>query len=198
MTAPLAAMIVAVFIAAAPDVQHHLFKEQSFINTSVVRAIEQSSGVAVPLILVVLGANLGHIPEEDPISHDEVLERKLVWVSLLARMVFPALLCAPLLVAMAKYVPISIVDDPVFVVVQFLLIGAPTALQLTQICQINDSYPGVMAKILFQSYVVLYVLPFALIHADDLVFCLRHSYLSSLASRLSNGPRNRLFSVSCN
>jgi hypothetical protein len=40
------------------------------------------------------------------------------------------------------------------VIVSFLLTGAPSALQLAQICQINNVYEGVMGKILFQSYVI--------------------------------------------
>ncbi|ELQ42636.1 hypothetical protein OOU_Y34scaffold00202g6 [Pyricularia oryzae Y34] len=68
----------------------------------------------------------------------------------------------PILAFFAKYVPISILDDPIFVIVCFLLTGAPSALQLAQICQLNDVYEGVMGKILFQSYVV-WILPSTLI-----------------------------------
>ena len=64
---------------------------------------------------------------------------------------------APMLALLAKYVPISILDDPIFVIVCFLLTGAPSALQLAQICQINNVYVGAMSKLLFQSYVVWYV-----------------------------------------
>lgn len=50
--------------------------------------------------------------------------------------------------------PVSILDDPIFVIVCFLLTGAPSALQLAQICQINNVYEMVMGRILFQSYVI--------------------------------------------
>ncbi|KAF7898756.1 hypothetical protein EAF00_005202 [Botryotinia globosa] len=73
---------------------------------------------------------------------------------------------APLLALTAKYVPVSILDDPIFVIVCFLLTGAPSALQLAQICQINGVYEGVMSKLLFQSYVI-WILPSTLI----LVMC---------------------------
>ena len=72
-------------------------------------------------------------------------------------MLIPTILMAPLLALTAKYIPVSIVDDKIFVIVCFLLTGAPTALQLAQICQVNNVYMGVMSKILFQSYVVWYV-----------------------------------------
>jgi hypothetical protein len=39
-----------------------------------------------------------------------------------------------------------------------LLAGAPSALQLSQICQINNVYMGVMSKLLVHSYVFWYVL----------------------------------------
>jgi auxin efflux carrier family protein len=93
-------------------------------------------------------------------------ERKLLIASLVSRMVLPTLLMAPMLALMAKYIPVSIVDDKIFVIVCFLLTGAPTALQLAQICQVNNVYMGVMSKILFQSYVV-WILPSTL----TLVLC---------------------------
>jgi predicted permease len=69
-------------------------------------------------------------------------------------MLLPTLIMAPILALMAKFVPISILDDPIFIIVCFLLTGAPSALQLAQICQINNVYVGAMSKLLFQSYVV--------------------------------------------
>ena len=69
-------------------------------------------------------------------------------------MLLPTLIMAPVLALFAKYVPVSILDDPIFVIVCFLLTGAPSALQLAQICQINNVYEGVMGRILFQSYVI--------------------------------------------
>ncbi|KAI1042992.1 hypothetical protein LB505_007934 [Fusarium chuoi] len=69
---------------------------------------------------------------------------------------------APMLALMAKYVPVSILDDPIFVIVCFLLTGAPSALQLAQICQINSVFEKTMGRILFQSYVI-WILPSTLI-----------------------------------
>jgi predicted permease len=160
MNPPLWAMLIAIVVASVPTLQHLFFSKGTFISNSVTRAIQQSGGVAVPLILVVLGANLArntlptaHQPIEDP-----KLEKKLLIASLFSRMVLPTLIMAPLVAVIAKYVPVSILDDPIFVVVVFLLNGAPSALQLAQICQLNNVYLGAMTKILFQSYVVWYVL----------------------------------------
>ncbi|KAF1914629.1 hypothetical protein BDU57DRAFT_588884 [Ampelomyces quisqualis] len=156
MNPPLYAMLVAIVVASVPQLQHLFFSPGSFVSNSVTRAVNQSGQVAVPLILVVLGANLARntLPKQDPHAIEEPkMERNLVIASLVSRMLIPTLLMAPLLALTAKYVPVSILDDPIFIIVCFLLSGAPTALQLAQICQINNVYMGAMSRILFQSYV---------------------------------------------
>ncbi|KAF2997919.1 hypothetical protein E8E13_005010 [Curvularia kusanoi] len=165
MNPPLWAMLAAVIVASVPQLQRVFFTPGTFINTSLTRAVNQSGQVAVPLILVVLGANLARntLPKQDQHSlEDPKVEKKLVIASLISRMLIPTLLMAPILALIAKYVPVSIVDDPIFVIVCFLLSGAPTALQLAQICQINNVYMGAMSNILFQSYVV-FILPSTLL-----------------------------------
>ncbi|KAL2145534.1 hypothetical protein VTI28DRAFT_6926 [Corynascus sepedonium] len=169
MNPPLWAMLIAVFIASVPDLQALFFREGSFVKTSVTSAIGSSAGVAVPLILVVLGANLArntqaNDDEADP--EERQIGTRLLVASLISRMLLPTLIMAPILALFAKFVPVSILDDPIFVIVCFLLTGAPSALQLAQICQINNVYETVMGKILFQSYVV-WILPSTLI----LVMC---------------------------
>jgi predicted permease len=157
MNPPLWAMLVAILVASIPDVQRAFFTKGTFINNSIVRAVSQSGGVAVPLILVVLGANLARntLPKEDPFAlEDSKYETKLLVASLISRMLLPLAIMGPILAVVAKYVPVSIVDDPIFVIVCFLLTGAPSALQLAQICQINNVYMGAMSRLLFQSYVV--------------------------------------------
>jgi hypothetical protein len=161
MNPPLWAMLVAIVVASIPSLQRLFFEEGTFISNSVTRAVAQSGGVAVPLILVVLGANLARntLPKEahDENSEENQIGTKLLVASLISRMLLPTLIMAPILALIAKYIPVSIVDDPIFVIVCFLLTGAPSALQLAQICQINGVYEGVMSKLLFQSYVIWYV-----------------------------------------
>lgn len=170
MNPPLWAMLFAVIVASIPRVQQLFFEDGSFIANSVTRAISQSGGVAVPLILVVLGANLARntLPQEslDENSEENKIGTKLLIASLISRMLLPTIIMAPMLALAAKFVPVSILDDPIFVIVCFLLTGAPSALQLAQICQINGVYEGVMSKLLFQSYVI-WILPSTLI----LVMC---------------------------
>ncbi|KAL3426551.1 membrane transporter [Phlyctema vagabunda] len=166
MNPPLWAMLLAVIVASIPSLQRLFFEDGSFIANSVTRAVSQSGGVAVPLILVVLGANLARntLPKEalDVNSEENQIGTKLLIASLISRMLLPTIIMAPVLALVAKYVPVSIVDDPIFVIVCFLLTGAPSALQLAQICQINGVYEGVMSKLLFQSYVI-WILPSTLI-----------------------------------
>ena len=165
MNPPLWAMLIAIVVASIPRLQRYFFDDGTFIRNSVTRAIEQSGGVAVPLILVVLGGNLARntLPT-DPSSQiaDPKEEKKLLAASMISRMLLPTIIMAPFIALIAKYVPVSIVDDKIFVIVCFLLTGAPTALQLAQICQINNVYMPVMARILFQSYVV-WILPSTLV-----------------------------------
>ena len=156
MNPPLWAMLFAVIVASIPDLQELFFKDDTFVKTSITSAINSSAGVAVPLILVVLGANLArNTQKRDEVDPEEKqIGTKLLVASLVSRMLLPTLIMAPILAIFAKYVPVSILDDPIFVIVCFLLTGAPSALQLAQICQINNVYEVVMGKILFQSYVI--------------------------------------------
>lgn len=168
MNPPLWAMLLAVVVASSPSLKQLFFVEGSFINNSVTSAVSQSAGVAVPIILVVLGANLARNTQnlESNDAEEARIGKKLLVASLISRMLLPTLLMAPILALFAKYVPISILDDPIFVIVCFLLTGAPSALQLAQICQINGVYEKTMSRVLFQSYVI-WILPSTLI----LVLC---------------------------
>ncbi|PHH76160.1 hypothetical protein CDD80_1754 [Ophiocordyceps camponoti-rufipedis] len=165
MNPPLWAMLIAITVASIPALQKLFFEEGTFINNSVTSAVKSSGGVAVPLILVVLGANLARNTMARDDNHDaeeEQLGTKLLVASLLSRMVLPTVIMAPILALMAKYLPVSILDDPIFIVVCFLLTGAPSALQLAQICQINGVYEKTMGRVLFQSYVI-WILPSTLL-----------------------------------
>lgn len=200
MNPPLWAMLFAIIIASVPYLQRLFFEEGSFVANSFTRAVSQSGGVAVPLILVVLGANLARntLPKAalDKDSEESKIGTKLLVASLISRMLLPTIIMAPILALVAKYVPVSIVDDPIFVIVCFLLTGAPSALQLAQICQINGVYEGVMSKILFQSYVIWYVfltLLFYKIFANKFVgSCHLHSsWLCALWRSLSGRTQSR-------
>lgn len=166
MNPPLWAMLIAVLVASIPALQRLFFEEGSFVKNSVTHAINSNGNVAVPLILVVLGANLARNTssrEDEAIDpEEEKMGTKLLIAALISRMLLPTLIMAPLIALAAKHLPIGILDDPIFVIVCFLLSGAPSALQLAQICQINNVFEKTMGRILFQSYVV-WILPSTLV-----------------------------------
>jgi hypothetical protein len=69
MNMPLWAMLVAVAIALYPQLQHYLFfAKNGFIRGSVIYAIQTCGDVSIPLILVILGANIAN---EDPPALDD-------------------------------------------------------------------------------------------------------------------------------
>jgi predicted permease len=161
VSAPLVAMILAIPFVLSPTIKDFFYKTP-FIQHSLIRAVQQTGDVAVPLIIVVLGANLARntLPADQRAGNKTRFEKKLMTASLLSRMVLPLVVMAPLLALTARYLPINILGDPIFIIVCFLLVGAPSALQLAQICQINNAYMGAMSRLLFQSYVIWYISPF--------------------------------------
>lgn len=162
---PLTAILISLIVALIPPLQAFFFTPRTFVNNSITYAISQLGNLAVPITLVVLGANLARntLPDESAIDVGTKSEqRKMLYLSLVCRMVLPVLVLAPLLALAARYVPVSVLDDPIFVVVAFILAGAPSALQLSQICQINGVMVSTSATLLFHSYVI-WVMPSTLI-----------------------------------
>ena len=155
MNPPLWAMLIAVLVASFPVLQKTLFEDE-YIKNSVTSAIESAGNVAVPLMLVVLGANLARntmVEEDEEFDpEEEKIGTKLLIAALVSRMLIPTVVLAPIMVITIKYLNVAILEDPIFIVVCFLLSGAPTGLQLAQICQINNVFEKTMDRILFQSY----------------------------------------------
>lgn len=152
MNPPLYAMLMAVIIASVPALQYEFFEKDGFIHNTLVSAIDQLGSVSIPLILIVLGANLAPSTEMLPASPHY---GRMVVASLVARMILPSILLLPMIALCVKYVHISILDDPIFLIVSFILTIAPPAIQISQICQLNEVYEMEMAGVLFWGYVVL-------------------------------------------
>ncbi|KAK9476783.1 auxin efflux carrier [Lipomyces japonicus] len=159
MNPPLYAMLLALLVAVITPLQQLLFHSHGFIANTFTAAITQTSQVSVPLVLVVLGSNL--YPDTSGAPPSPKFTR-LVASSLIARMFIPGMILLPVLALVARYVHVSILDDPVFLVVLFLLTTAPPAIQLSQICQLNEVFEKEMSSILFWGYVVL-TLPITMI-----------------------------------
>ncbi|CCH60081.1 hypothetical protein TBLA_0C02730 [Henningerozyma blattae CBS 6284] len=160
---PLYSMIISVFVASVTPIQRELFIEDGFINNTLAEAVDQLGSVSIPLILIVLGSNLYPSPpkgENDITDDNYVIRRsqnhnKLVFGSIVGRMILPSIFLLPIITLLVKYINTSILDDPIFLVVGFLLTVSPPAIQLTQITQLNEFFEAEMATILFWGYVVL-------------------------------------------
>lgn len=80
MNPPLYAMLMAVIIASVPALQYEFFEKDGFIHNTLVSAIDQLGSVSIPLILIVLGANLAPSTEMLPASpHSGVWLWHLSW-----------------------------------------------------------------------------------------------------------------------
>lgn len=152
MNPPLYAMLISIIVASVPVLQKQFFYSDSFIHNTLTQSIAQLGLVSIPLILIVLGSNL--CPSEDippPSKH----YNKIVFASLLSRMILPSMVLLPIIAICVKYVNISILDDPIFLIVAFVLTVSPPAIQLSQITQLNGIFQKEMAGVLFWGYVIL-------------------------------------------
>lgn len=152
MNPPLYAMFLSIIVASVPALQNEFFYSDSFIHSTLTQSIEQLGSVSIPLILIVLGSNLYPSTDIPPPSQNY---KKIVFASLISRMVLPSFILLPLIAICVKYVGISILDDPIFLIVAFVLTVSPPAIQLSQITQLNGIYQKEMAGVLFWGYVVI-------------------------------------------
>lgn len=150
---PLYAMLLSITVASIPALQDMFFGEKkTFVRNTLTSAVEQLGSVSIPLILVVLGSNLAPSANIPPPSRHYA---RIIFSSLLSRMILPSLIILPIVALCVKYVKISILDDPIFLIVAFILTISPPAIQLSQIIQINNIYQKEMSGVLFWSYVIL-------------------------------------------
>ncbi|CAK7896668.1 hypothetical protein CAAN1_04S05974 [[Candida] anglica] len=153
MNPPLYAMFISVIVASVPFLQRQFFTDEStFIHNTLSNSIKQLGSVSIPLILIVLGSNLYPSKDIPPASRHY---KKIVIGSLLSRMILPSLILLPFITLLVKFVKISILDDPIFLIVAFILTISPPAIQLSQIVQLNGIYQKEMAGVLFWGYVIL-------------------------------------------
>lgn len=151
MNPPLYAMFVSIIIASVPSLQKAFFGD-TFLHNTVTESISQLGSVSVPLILIVLGLNLCPSTDLPPPSKNHT---KIVFGSLLSRMIIPPIILLPTIALCVKYINVSILDDPIFLIVAFILSISPPAIQLSQIVQLNNIYQEEMGSVLFWGYVVL-------------------------------------------
>lgn len=152
MNPPLYAMLFSVVVASIHPLQHELFHTNGFINNTFSRAINELGSLSVPLILIVLGANLYPSGDQQEKSYNY---NKIVFASIVGRMILPSCFLLPLIAICVKFLNVSILDDPIFLIVGFILTVSPPAIQLTQITQLNGFFESEMSGVLFWGYVIL-------------------------------------------
>ncbi|KAG7662955.1 uncharacterized protein J8A68_003505 [[Candida] subhashii] len=152
MNPPLYAMLISVVVASVPYLKDMFFTNtDSFVHNTLTNAIIGLGSVSIPLILIVLGSNL--YPSQDLPPASKHYTRILIG-SLLSRMILPSIILLPIIALCVKYINISVLDDPIFLIVAFILTVSPPAIQLSQISQLNEVYQKEMAGVLFWGYVV--------------------------------------------
>ncbi|QPG74939.1 hypothetical protein FOA43_002277 [Brettanomyces nanus] len=152
MNPPLWSMVLAIFVASIGPIKYQFYEANGFIQNTLAKSIRELGSVSIPLILVVLGANLAPSTDIPPACRHY---SKMIFGALISRMVLPSMVLLPLIVMCVKYIRLSILDDPIFLITSFLLITSPPAIQLSQICQLNEIYQKEMAGVLFYGYVIL-------------------------------------------
>lgn len=151
MNPPLYAMFISIVVASVPAVQKEFFGD-TFLHNTLTEAISQLGSVSIPLILIVLGLNLCPSNDLPPPAKNHT---KIVMGSLISRMIIPPIILLPTIALCVKYINVSILDDPIFLIVAFILSISPPAIQLSQIVQLNNIYQQEMGSVLFWGYVVL-------------------------------------------
>jgi auxin efflux carrier family protein len=108
MNPPLWAVLASVTVALISPLQQELFfNTHGFIHNSFILAIDTAGAVAIPLILISLGASLVKsldvidAPEDRLV--DPKMERRGIFLALFARMVLVPLVMAPLLIAVMYF-----------------------------------------------------------------------------------------------
>ncbi|QEU59930.1 hypothetical protein KDRO_C04540 [Kluyveromyces lactis] len=152
MNGPLYSIMFSILVASIRPLQEQLFESNGFLKNTLTSAIDQMAYVSIPLILVVLGANLCPSSTTPLGTHNR---KRIVLASIISRMILPALILLPLLAFTVKKLRTSILTDPVFILVSFLLTASPPAIQLTQLTQLNEFFEFEIVNVLFWGYVVM-------------------------------------------
>ncbi|KAI8601303.1 auxin efflux carrier, partial [Dissophora ornata] len=151
MIPPLLTAILALFVGLIPSLQKLLFDHDSRVYTFVVRPLESCGQAAIPLILLCLGAQVVSFGSPPP--------RCLRWLKpqvfiLVGRMVLMPLVSLPLVLFCPPSLSPVLTEDPTFRLTLVILMSSPTAINLIQICTINDFMEKEMAEVLFWTYCV--------------------------------------------
>lgn len=154
-TPPLLAALAALFVGLTP-LKPILFDKHRFLYPSLTKAIESCGSVAVPIILVCLGAQLAGFSMRHHCSSPDM--KKPMAAAVCVRMLLMPLLVIPIVTLFIAYGEglSTLASDPVFAVVMIMLGCAPTAINLVQMTQVYPNFfEEEMLRVLFWNYGVL-------------------------------------------
>lgn len=176
MTVPLWASLASLIVACIQPLQHVLEVHMQPVKG----ALASAGNCSIPLTLIVLGAYF-YPPQEDEAKTEtyslihsvkgiftmrkseprqqatQAGETKTVIIAVASRMIITPLLLLPLMALSTKLDWHAVLEDPVFVVANVLLISSPPALTLAQITQAasGDAFERLISRTIFWAYCVV-------------------------------------------
>lgn len=154
MSPPLYAALLALIVGLTPPLKNLMYNQDSFFYASITKAIESCGKASVPIVLVCLGAQLESIRETQQTS---TAPYKPVALSIFIRMFLTPLCVIPIVFAFAYFGKAwsELASDPMFIVSMVVVGCTPTAINLSQITQVNGIFEEEMLNVLFWSYGVI-------------------------------------------
>ncbi|CAO3629208.1 unnamed protein product [Mucor hiemalis] len=154
MSPPLYAALLALFVGLIPPLKNLMYNQESFFYASITKAIESCGKASVPIVLVCLGAQLKSIRET---QQTNTTPFKPVALSIFIRMFLTPLCVIPIVFAFAYFGKgwSELASDPMFIVCMVVVGCTPTAINLSQITQVNGIFEEEMLNVLFWSYGVI-------------------------------------------
>ncbi|KAG0144538.1 hypothetical protein CROQUDRAFT_659863 [Cronartium quercuum f. sp. fusiforme G11] len=138
MTPPLYASLLSIVVVCIPPLQDWLEKLGPLRS-----ALKSAGNVSVPLTLVVLGAYFHSDTSSSPPNSTSRTQgsNKTILASILSRQIITPIILIPSLSIILKWMGIDgegVHEDPCFVIVSVLLVGAPPAITLAQMTTTNS------------------------------------------------------------
>jgi len=175
MTVPLWSALLSLLVACIEPLKHALLNHLQPVNN----AINNAGKCSVPLTLVVLGAYF-YAPDESTKTFMQSIrdifrcksavsqetqenrtkpnpgETKTVILSVASRMIITPLILIPGMTLATKYDWHEVFQDPVFVVINVILVCSPPALTLAQITQAvsGNAFERLISRTIFWSYCI--------------------------------------------
>ncbi|KAF8802808.1 endoplasmic reticulum auxin efflux carrier [Phlegmacium glaucopus] len=182
MTAPLWSALLSLLIACIHPLQHTMMNHMKPLNN----AIATAGKCSVPTTLIVLGAYFyvpddeatssskpfmqrirdmryifRHKKALSPSNHSQENKTKpgetmTIFLGIISRMIITPALLFPFMAMATKYRWQDVFEDPVFIVINVLLVSSPPALTLAQITQAasGDAFERLISRTIFWSYCI--------------------------------------------